>query len=40
QQVKDLRTGLEQNNPSQVLDGEIDDFVEAGIRWRMQASDA
>ncbi len=40
QQVKDLRTGLEQNNPSQVLDGEIDDFVEAGIRWRMQAADA
>ncbi|MBW0101981.1 peptide chain release factor 2 [Pseudonocardia sp. KRD291] len=40
QQVKDLRTGLEQNNPTQVLDGEIDDFVEAGIRWRMQAPDA
>ena len=40
QQVKDLRTGLEQNNPSQVLDGEIDDFVEAGIRWRMQSPDA
>ncbi|MDN5918929.1 MAG: peptide chain release factor 2 [Pseudonocardia sp.] len=40
QQVKDLRTGLEQNNPSQVLDGEIDDFIEAGIRWRMQSPEA
>ena len=40
QQVKDLRTGLEQNNPAQVLDGEIDDFVEAGIRWRRQTADA
>jgi peptide chain release factor 2 len=34
QLVKDLRTGLESGNPSAVLDGEIDDFLEAGIRWR------
>jgi peptide chain release factor 2 len=34
QLVKDLRTGLESGNPSSVLDGEIDDFLEAGIRWR------
>ena len=35
QMVKDLRTGLETNNPGGVLDGEIDDLIEAGIRWRM-----
>ncbi|GAA4118150.1 peptide chain release factor 2 [Nocardioides fonticola] len=32
--VKDLRTGYESGNPSSVFDGEIDDFLEAGIRWR------
>ncbi|TCK26405.1 peptide chain release factor 2 [Pseudonocardia endophytica] len=36
QQVKDLRTGLENQNPSGVLDGDIDDLIEAGIRWRKQ----
>ncbi|MBC3190292.1 peptide chain release factor 2 [Pseudonocardia sp. C8] len=40
QQVKDLRNGHEVNNPSAVLDGEIDDFIEAGIRWRRQQADA
>ncbi len=34
QMVKDLRTDHEEGNPSSVLDGEIDDFIEAGIRWR------
>ena len=34
QMVKDLRTEHEVGNPSAVLDGEIDDFIEAGIRWR------
>jgi peptide chain release factor 2 len=34
QMVKDLRTGHEVGNPQAVLDGEIDDFIEAGIRWR------
>ena len=34
QMVKDLRTELESGNPSSVLDGEIDGFIEAGIRWR------
>lgn len=34
QMVKDLRTEVEVNNPSTVLDGEIDRFIEAGIRWR------
>ncbi|MBA3489112.1 MAG: peptide chain release factor 2 [Longispora sp.] len=36
QMVKDLRTEFETGNPSSVLDGEIDGFIEAGIRWRMQ----
>ncbi|WFR74556.1 peptide chain release factor 2 [Prescottella defluvii] len=35
QMVKDLRTEYEVNNPSAVLDGELDGFIEAGIRWRM-----
>src|SRR3954468_838916 len=34
QMVKDLRTQYESGNPSGVFDGEIDDFIEAGIRWR------
>jgi peptide chain release factor 2 len=34
QMVKDLRTEHEEGNPSSVLDGDIDDFIEAGIRWR------
>ncbi|APT93049.1 peptide chain release factor 2 [Corynebacterium phocae] len=36
QLVKDLRTGLEVGDPSKVLDGDLDAFLEAGIRWRMQ----
>jgi peptide chain release factor 2 len=34
QMVKDLRTEHETGNPSAVFDGEIDDFLESGIRWR------
>lgn len=34
QMVKDLRTNYEVGNPTAVFDGEIDDFIEAGIRWR------
>jgi peptide chain release factor 2 len=34
QMVKDLRTDYEEGNPSSVLDGDIDAFIEAGIRWR------
>jgi peptide chain release factor 2 len=34
QMVKDLRTDYEVGNPQAVLDGEIDEFIEAGIRWR------
>lgn len=36
QMVKDLRTEEETGNTSAVLDGEIDSFIEAGIRWRRQ----
>jgi peptide chain release factor 2 len=38
QMVKDLRTDVETGNTSAVLDGEIDEFVEAGIRWRRSAA--
>lgn len=31
--VKDLRTGAEAGNPSAVLDGDLDGFIEAEIRW-------
>ncbi|HEC66577.1 MAG TPA: peptide chain release factor 2 [bacterium] len=30
--VKDLRTGVESKNPEKVLDGNLDEFIEAGIR--------
>ena len=40
QMVKDLRTEHESGNPQAVLDGEIDDFLEAGIRWRRGAEKA
>src|SRR4051795_7490156 len=36
QMVKDLRTEHEVGNPQSVLDGDIDGFLEAGIRWRKQ----
>ncbi|CUR59512.1 Peptide chain release factor 2 [metagenome] len=32
--VKDLRTSYESGNPSAVFDGDLDGFIEAGIRWR------
>jgi peptide chain release factor 2 len=35
--VKDLRTGFETGNPQAVFDGDIDGFLEAGIRWRRGA---
>jgi len=31
--VKDLRTGFEAGNPTAVLDGDLDGFIEAEIRW-------
>ena len=36
QLVKDLRTDYEVGNTGAVLDGDLDDFIEAGIRWRRQ----
>ncbi|MEI6374801.1 MAG: peptide chain release factor 2 [Actinomycetes bacterium] len=36
QMVKDLRTETETGNTAAVLDGEIDEFIESGIRWRRQ----
>jgi peptide chain release factor 2 len=38
--VKDLRTGFETGNPQAVFDGELDGFLEAGIRWRRGADKA
>ncbi len=35
QMVKDLRTGVESSNPSAVLDGDIDAFVEAALAQRV-----
>ncbi len=40
QMVKDLRTEFEVGNPQSVLDGEIDGFLEAGIRWRKKTEQA
>ncbi len=34
QMVKDLRTEHETGNPAAVFDGDIDEFLESGIRWR------
>ncbi|RBP99864.1 peptide chain release factor 2 [Bifidobacterium xylocopae] len=36
QMVKDLRTGYETSQTQAVFDGDIDAFIEAGIRWRHQ----
>src|SRR5947199_10865403 len=38
--VKDVRTGLEVGNAQAVLDGEIDPFIEAWLRWRLSQSSA
>jgi peptide chain release factor 2 len=40
QMVKDLRTEVETGNPTAVFDGDIDPFLEAGIRWRRGADRA
>lgn len=39
QMVKDLRTNYEVGNASSVLDGDLDGFIESGIRWRAQGSE-
>ena len=38
QMVKDLRNNYETGNTAAVLDGEIDGFIEAGIRWRRSSA--
>jgi peptide chain release factor 2 len=40
QLVKDLRTEYEVGNPQAVFDGDLDGFLEAGIRWRRGADKA
>ena len=40
QMVKDLRTDYQEGNPSAVFNGEIDGFIEAGIRWRAEGKTA
>ncbi|MDT5027805.1 MAG: peptide chain release factor 2, partial [Micromonosporaceae bacterium] len=37
QMVKDLRTEYETGNPTAVFDGDLDQLIEAGIRWRKQS---
>jgi peptide chain release factor 2 len=37
QMVKDLRTEYEEGNPSKVFDGDLDAFINAGIKWRKRA---
>lgn len=36
QMVKDLRTNYETGNTDAVFDGDIDAFIDAGIRWRQR----
>jgi peptide chain release factor 2 len=36
QNIKDVRTGFETGNTAAVMDGEIDGFIEAEIRWLRQ----
>jgi peptide chain release factor 2 len=40
QMVKDLRTGYEVGNPESVFDGDLDGFIDAGIRWRKSEESA
>ena len=40
QMVKDLRTEYESGNPQDVFDGDIDGFINAGIRWRKNQQNA
>ena len=38
QMVKDLRTEYEVGNPDAVFDGDLDGFIDAGIRWRKKTA--
>ena len=33
--VKDLRTGYEESNPAAILDGNLDGFIEAYLKWKI-----
>ncbi|MDH5580273.1 MAG: PCRF domain-containing protein, partial [Bdellovibrionales bacterium] len=37
--VKDHRTNFESTNPDKVLDGDLDGFMDAFLRWRVQKDD-
>jgi peptide chain release factor 2 len=39
QLVKDLRTGVEKTAPQDVLDGDLNDFMEAALAHRVYGSD-
>ncbi len=39
QMVKDLRTGVESSNPSAVLDGDLDPFIEAALAQRIHGGE-
>jgi peptide chain release factor 2 len=34
--VKDLRTGVETGDIGKVLDGDLDNFVDAYLRWAVE----
>jgi peptide chain release factor 2 len=38
QLVKDLRTGVESTSPQEVLDGDLDDFMEAALSHKIEGS--
>ncbi|MDM7851715.1 peptide chain release factor 2 [Pseudochrobactrum kiredjianiae] len=40
QLVKDLRTGVESTSPDDVLDGDLDEFMEAALAQRVHGTDA
>lgn len=40
QMVKDLRTGIESSNPTAVLDGAIDQFIEAALAQRVHGGES
>ena len=40
QMVKDLRTGVESSNPNAVLDGDLDQFIEAALAQRVEGGTA
>jgi peptide chain release factor 2 len=40
QLIKDLRTGFTSTNPAAVLDGGLDDFIQASLAKRVQGLDS